>query len=75
VTSIRGELGEAIDLGSLKSSLREAFESHLEVKLTGDESTNFESALGQRLERSIVLGATYLSYDMDVWGLRGQVYR
>jgi hypothetical protein len=75
VTSIRRELGKPVDLNAVKSPLREAFESHLEVKLTGDESTNFESALGQRLERSMVLGATYLSYDMDVWGLRGQVYR
>jgi len=49
VTSIRREPGQSVDLDALKSSLREGFESHLEIKLSGSELTDFGLALAQAL--------------------------
>jgi len=56
VTSIRRELGRPIDLGVVKSSLREGFESFLEVKLTSGELTSFELALARRLREKYASG-------------------
>ena len=47
VTSIRREPGKPIDLDTVISSLREGFDNHLEVKLSGSKLTNFDLALGQ----------------------------
>ena len=56
MTSVRRELGKPIDLNPVKNPLREGFESRLEVKLTGDELTNFELAPGQRLREKYASG-------------------
>lgn len=56
VTSIRRELGRSIDLETVKSSLRDGFESSLEVKLTSSELTSFELALARTLREKYASG-------------------